>query len=109
MFALDGQSYGATAVYCTPSNNNCNRYCTCSYLYQVYQPIYFCAELSVPAPTETCQLSTCNNSSLVLELLKGRDGCDGVTCKDGLPEHPGALGREDWMELMDRKKTRERE
>ena len=48
----------------------------------------------MPASTETCQLSNCNNSSLVLELLKGRDGRDGVTGRDGLPGPPGAPGRD---------------
>ena len=46
------------------------------------------------ASTETCQLSTCNNSSLVLELLKGRDGRDGVTGRDGLPGPPGTPGQD---------------
>ena len=48
----------------------------------------------MPASTETCQLSNCNNSSLVLELLKGRDGRDGVTGRDGLPGPPGTPGRD---------------
>ena len=43
------------------------------------------------APTESCQLSTCDKISLILDLLKGRDGVDG---KDGLPGPPGAPGRD---------------
>ena len=43
----------------------------------------------MPASTETC---TCNNSSLILELLKGRDGRDGMAGRDGLPGPPGAPG-----------------
>ena len=46
------------------------------------------------ASTETCQLNNYNNSSLVLELLKGRDGRDGVTGRDGLPGPPGAPGQD---------------